>query len=100
MTSARPVVLVNPANDLRPAVSGRTLAAAIAPGRRLRLALLSNGKPNGAELLDHIAMRLRSIEEVGEVRRYRKASVSVAPSESDSAEIRRWADAVITAIGD
>lgn len=64
------------------------------------VALVANGKPNSMELLDALAERLASRIDVREVRRYRKPSVSVAPTEHDMAEIAEWAHAVLTAVGD
>jgi hypothetical protein len=52
------------------------------------------------ELLDALAARLASRVDVREVRRYRKPSVSVPPTEDDMTEIAEWAHAVLTAIGD
>ena len=66
----------------------------------IRLALLANGKPNSVELLDALARRLGERVPVGEVRRWRKPSVSVAPPESDMTEIAEWAHAALVAVGD
>jgi hypothetical protein len=74
--------------------------AAAPPRRPLRVALLDNGKPNGAELLDALAVELAAHLDVAEVRRWRKPSVSVPPEPADRAEIERFADVAITAIGD
>jgi hypothetical protein len=52
------------------------------------------------ELLDALAQRLSSHIDVREVRRYRKPSVSVPPTDEDMAEIAEWAHAVLTAVGD
>ena len=53
------------------------------------------------ELLDALASRLASPDhDVREVRRYRKPSVSVPPTDDDMAEIAEWAHAVPTAVGD
>ena len=38
--------------------------------------------------------------DVAEIRRYRKPSVSVPPTDGDLAEIAEWAHAVLTAVGD
>ena len=56
-----------------------------------------------AELLAELAAKAPSVAalaERGEVRRYRKPSVSVAPTDDDMAEIAEWAHAVLTAVGD
>jgi len=52
------------------------------------------------ELLDALAARLALRIDVCEVRRYRKPSVSVPPTDDDMAEIAEWAHAVLTAVGD
>ena len=78
----------------------RRPASPVAGGQPLNLALLANGKPNSVELLDAVARHLREYLPVAEVRRWRKASVSVPPSEADVAEISEWADAVLAAVGD
>ncbi|HEV8298573.1 MAG TPA: hypothetical protein VGQ20_14805 [Acidimicrobiales bacterium] len=77
-----------------------TIAAAPRSGEPLRLALVSNGKPNGAELLDLLATRLEAHVPIAEVRRYRKPSVSVPPDPADVAEIAEWANAALHAVGD
>lgn len=77
----------------------RALANALGAGPH-NIALVANGKPNSMELLDALAARLSARIDVGEVRRYRKPSVSVAPDARDMAEIAEWAHAVLTAVGD
>jgi len=66
----------------------------------LNVALLANGKPNSVELLDAMARHLGEHLPIAEVRRWRKESVSVPPSQADVAEIAEWADAVLAAVGD
>lgn len=77
----------------------RTLAPALAAGPH-NVALVANGKPNSMELLDALASRLARRIDIREVRRYRKPSVSVPPTDDDMAEIAEWAHAVLTAVGD
>jgi hypothetical protein len=100
MASDRPIVVVSPVHPADGRGPAPGLAGPIPAARPLKLALLSNGKPNGAELLDQIGNRLRRLGMVDEIRRYRKPSVSVGPEDTDRAEINERADAVITAIGD
>lgn len=73
-----------------------------APSRRdnLRLALVSNGKANGSELLYAVASQLEKLLPGVEVRHYRKPSVSVPATDEQIAEIAATADAVVAAIGD
>ncbi|WP_238005643.1 hypothetical protein KZZ52_42905 [Dactylosporangium sp. AC04546] len=73
-----------------------------APVRRagLRVALVSNGKVNGSELLFAVARLLGESLPDLEVRHYRKPSVSVPATDEDIAEIAATADAVVAAIGD
>ena len=78
----------------------RAAAPALRVNEPHNVALVANGKPNSMELLDALASRLASRIDVREVRRYRKPSVSVAPTEDDMAEIAEWAHAVLTAVGD
>ena len=52
------------------------------------------------ELLEALSARLSSRIDIREVRRYRKPSVSVPPTDDDMAEIAEWAHAVLTAVGD
>jgi len=78
----------------------RSMARPLRAGEAANVALVANGKPNSMELLDALAARLSSRIGVREVRRYRKPSVSVAPTEHDTAEIAEWAHAVLTAVGD
>ena len=78
----------------------RTRARALHPHEPQNIALVANGKPNSTELLDALASRLATRIDVREVRRYRKPSVSVAPTDDDMAEIAEWAHAVLTAVGD
>jgi hypothetical protein len=75
-------------------------AAALRADGSYNVALVANGKPNSMELLDALASRLAERVDVREVRRYRKPSVSVAPTDDDMAEIAEWAHAVLTAVGD
>jgi hypothetical protein len=70
------------------------------PNRPHNVALVANGKPNSMELLDALVVRLAERVDVREVRRYRKPSVSVPPTDGDLAEIAEWAHAVLTAVGD
>jgi hypothetical protein len=76
------------------------LARPLRPGEAHNIALVANGKPNSMELLDALVARLESRIDVREIRRYRKPSVSVAPTDDDLAEIAEWAHAVLTAVGD
>ena len=78
----------------------RTRADALRADEPRNVALVANGKPNSMELLDALAARLTSRVDVREVRRYRKPSVSVPPTDDDMAEIAEWAHAVLTAVGD
>ena len=78
----------------------RARAGALPTGEPRNIALVANGKPNSMELLDALAARLASRLDVREVRRYRKPSVSVPPTDDDMAEIAEWAHAVLTAVGD
>ena len=78
----------------------RVAARALRVNEPHNVALVANGKPNSMELLDSLAARLASRVDVREVRRYRKPSVSVAPTDDDMAEIAEWAHAVLTAVGD
>lgn len=93
-------------STLRPVPRARDTDPTRAAARALRVnephnvALVANGKPNSMELLDALATRLASRIDVREVRRYRKPSVSVAPTDHDMAEIAEWAHAVLTAVGD
>lgn len=80
-----------------PASVAAPLVAARVP---VRLALVSNGKPNAAELLDAIAVELARQWPALEVRRWRKPSVSVAPTAEQLAEIAEWAHATLNAVGD
>ena len=93
-------------STLRPVPRPRTAdpthvrAGALRPDGSYNVALVANGKPNSMELLDALASRLVARVDVREVRRYRKPSVSVAPTDDDMAEIAEWAHAVLTAVGD
>lgn len=80
--------------------AGRPVAPRRSFDGPVRLALIANGKPNSAELLDALAVHLDRHLAVGPVRRWRKPSVSVAPPESDQHEIAEWAHAALTAVGD
>lgn len=95
VTMMRPV----PADD-RLRAAGREAAAPFDRTEPMRLALVANGKPNSVELLDALADELARHLDVAEVRRYRKASVSVPPDDADIAEIGEWANAVLAAVGD
>ena len=95
VTMMRPV----PADDRLRAV-GREAAAPFDRTEPMRLALVANGKPNSVELLDALADELARRVDVAEVRRYRKASVSVPPDDADIVEIGEWANAVLAAVGD
>ena len=75
-------------------------AGALRADESYNVALVANGKPNSMELLDARASHLAARVDVREVRRYRKPSVSVAPTDDDMAEIAEWAHAVLTAVGD
>jgi hypothetical protein len=66
----------------------------------LTVALLSNGKVNGTELLAAIGRALNSLVPGIHFKHYRKPSVSVPPEPSDFDDIVRTADAAICAIGD
>ena len=77
----------------------RSAAPPLAAGP-VRLALVANGKPNSAELLEAMARHMRHHLRVAEVRLWRKPSVSVPPTDQDVAEIGEWADAVLAAVGD
>jgi hypothetical protein len=76
------------------------LAPALPRDRSHNVALVANGKPNSMELLDALAERLAHRIDIAEIRRYRKPSVSVPPTDGDLAEIAEWAHAVLTAVGD
>jgi hypothetical protein len=78
----------------------RRAARPLAKNEPLKLALLANGKPNSTELLDAMARHLREYLPIAEVRCWRKASVSVPPSDTQVAEIAEWAHAVLAAVGD
>jgi hypothetical protein len=77
-----------------------TVAPALEVRPGLRIALLSNGKVNGSELLAAIGESLREVLPDLELIPYRKPSVSVAPDPDDLAAIVAGADAAICAIGD
>lgn len=82
-----------------PVVATMAPPLALKPGTHI--ALLSNGKANGTELLEAVAQQLQ--REVGHeltFKHYRKPSVSVPATPEDVAEICATADAVICAIGD
>ena len=97
ITCLRPVA-VSPYGDITRAVP--RFAPALDRARPINLALVANGKPNSGELLDLLAERLGGRVPIAEVRRYRKPSVSVAPTDADQSEIAEWAHAVLTAVGD
>ena len=80
--------------------ASRALAPALPRGRAHNVALVANGKPNSMELLDALVARMANRIEIAEIRRYRKPSVSVPPTDGDLAEIAEWAHAVLTAVGD
>jgi hypothetical protein len=94
------VATLRPVPRARSIDPGRAVADALGPGGPHRIALVANGKPNSMELLDALVARLATRLDVGEVRRYRKPSVSVPPTDGDMAEIAEWAHAVLTAVGD
>jgi len=94
ISTLRPVPLPRTADRTR------SRAPALRANEPHNVALVANGKPNSMELLDALAARLASRVDVREVRRYRKPSVSVPPTEDDMTEIAEWAHAVLTAIGD
>lgn len=90
---------------LRPTGFVPATTATMAPPLRLRagthIALLSNGKANGTELLEAVAQQLQQyVDHEIVFTHYRKPSVSVPPKDEDFAKIRDTADAVICAIGD
>lgn len=96
---AGPVEVVTPTAE--PARTEAAMAPAPAIREGLRIALLSNGKVNGSELLAAIGRHLAELVPAGlELRHYRKPSVSVPPDPADFEEIVDWADAAICAIGD
>jgi len=64
------------------------------------LALLSNGKSNGSELLDAVFDELALQFELSGAMRFKKGSVSVPPLKEDFAQMAAQATAVVTAIGD
>lgn len=90
---------------LSPKGRASAAAASLAPplhtdGAPVRLALVSNGKPNAAELLDAVARELAKAWPRLEVRGWRKPSVSVPPTADQRAEIAEWASATLNAVGD
>jgi|GEM_PF-100338 len=93
-----PTVVVEPVSHAPAARGGMAPALTIRP--HLRIALVSNGKVNGTELLDAVARELDGLLPDATFTRYRKPSVSVPPDPEDFAEIVRTADAAICAIGD
>jgi hypothetical protein len=66
----------------------------------LKVALVANGKPNSAELLDVLARRVGERLAVAAVRAWRKPSVSVPPTPEQFDEIVAWADVALVAVGD
>ena len=78
----------------------RSMAPAFDIAGPMRLALIANGKPNSVELLDALAAEISARVTSLEVRRYRKASVSIAPDPADVRQIGEWANAVLAAVGD
>jgi len=64
------------------------------------LALLSNGKANGSELLDAVFDELALQFELSNAMRFQKGSVSVPPRKEEFAQMVAHATAVVTAIGD
>ncbi len=90
---------------LSPRGQASLTGASLAPALRVestpvRLALVSNGKPNAAELLEDVARELEAMWPTLEVRSWRKPSVSVPPTAEQSAEIAEWASATLNAVGD
>ena len=88
-----------------------TLAAAPAPAALPRaprpaalagatLGLLANGKSNGMELLDRIALHLRRRHRVADVMRVAKTNASAPVPDDDADLLARRCAAVVTAIGD
>ena len=97
------IEVLRPAASLVPGLPSAPVVPIAPPlprDRSFNLALVANGKPNSAELLDALARRLQARLPVAEIRRYRKPSVSVAPHDDDMREIAEWAHAVLTAVGD
>lgn len=91
--------LVDPVATAPAAPAAAAPALVVRP--RLHIALLSNGKVNGTELLEAVARHLGGlVPPDATFRHYRKPSVSVAPDAQDIESITRTADAVICAIGD
>jgi hypothetical protein len=80
--------------------SGARIAPPLQVRPGLRIALLSNGKVNGSELLEAVANSLSASLRDVEFVHYRKPSVSVPPTKQDFDEIVTTADAAICAIGD
>lgn len=101
MSSSGPVVVVLPVeNGAGARRAAASLAPPPAPGAPWRLALVANGKPNSAELLDLLAERLARRVPVAEVRRYRKPSVSVPPTAEQLDDIAAFATVALHAVGD
>ena len=94
------VATLRPVPAARAIDPARALAPALSRAGAHNVALVANGKPNSMALLDALAARLARQIDVAEVRRYRKPSVSVPPTDGDLAEIAEWAHAVLTAVGD
>lgn len=96
-----PVVVRRPVHSAtRLQAPMRAMAPPVDLASPVRLALVANDKPNSVELLDALAAELRVRVRSIEVRRYRKASVSIAPEAADVREIAEWANAVLAAVGD
>ena len=94
------VATLRPVPRPRTGDPSRVLAPALSRDRAHNIALVANGKPNSMELLDALVARMANRIEIAEIRRYRKPSVSVPPTDADLAEIAEWAHAVLTAVGD
>jgi hypothetical protein len=75
-------------------------AANVTGDAPVKVALVANGKPNSAELLEALARHVGERLAIADVRTWRKASVSVPPSPEQLAEIVGWADVALVAIGD
>ena len=84
----------------RPGARRSIGAGNVTAGQPLKVALLANGKPNSAELLERLAHRLGQQMVVAEVRSWRKPSISVPPTPEQFDEIVGWADVGLVAVGD
>jgi hypothetical protein len=84
----------------RASAQPHAVAANVTGADPLHVALVANGKPNSVELLDALAGHVGDRLAVGEVRTWRKPSVSVPPTAEQFAEIVAWADVALVAVGD